>query len=280
MKKLSIVLAIIMALSCMSFTCFAADESSSSTEKAETTTAAPATMVVTAVITKIDNTNTETRTKEEYMDFTFKVPAGATMSASDIVAMIKARLDEDGKGNALFPESEYVISDVVMAKDDAIGPDGTDDNYAFKSQKAESGKQYHFWVFVAEIDDTKNLTLTVAEQLAIQDWGGVAKSNTTLINQIINGFKSAIESLAKADWSVPAADKKEDSAADNAANDSAADDAAANGAADDSADDAAVAETDTVTETPDTGVSAVAGAAVVVLALSATTAVVLRKKED
>lgn len=276
MKKLSIVLALIMALSCFGVTAFAQEETSSteattveevssteattaeevsSTEATtapvvdETTTAAPtttaaatttvadpATVIVNIVLEKVDGTT-------ETLSYTYSMKAGTVLTAADVLAAAKGRLDAEG--NAILDTEEYVVSDVVIAED-AYG------KYAFNKTTVDAGETYEYTVCATEIDDVKNLAVTVGEQLAKLDWGGIAKANVALWNQIINGTKAAIESLANAEW--PECTEK--------------------------AEVTTVEATAEAEETPETGVSAVAGAAVVVLALSATTAVVLRKKED
>lgn len=272
MKKLSIILALIMALSCFSVTAFAQEEASSTepasveessvaeessapavedesstaptvnddttttTAAATTTVAAPATVIVNIVLEKLDGS-------EEKFSYTYSMKAGTVLKAEDVLAAAKSRLDENGK--AILDTEEYVISEAVIAED-AYG------KYVFNKTTVDAGETYEYTVCAVEIDDVKNLAVTIGEQLAKLDWGGIAKANVALWNQIINGTKAAVDSLVNAEW--PTAEDKAEAT---------------------EATTVAAAE-----ETPDTGVSAVAGAAVVVLALSATTAVVLRKKED
>ena len=292
MKKLSIVLALIMALSCFSVTAFAEEEVSSTeaatveetteattveetteaatveetteeataapevtettvapevtdttaatTAAATTTVADPATVIINIVLKKVD-------LSEETLTYTYSMKAGTTLTAADVLAAAKGRLDAEG--NAILDTEEYVVSDVVMAED-AYG------KYAFNKTTVDAGETYEYTVCATEIDDVKNLAVTFGEQLAKLDWGGIAEANVALWNQIISGTKAAIESLVNAEWpecSTAAADEATSVVAD---------------------------VTDAGEDLPKTGVSAVAGAAVVVLALSATTAVVLRKKED
>lgn len=239
MKKLSIVLALIMALSCFSLTAFAEE---ASTEAAATTEAAQAAKVVINVeLIAVDGTVVDT------IVLNYEAAPGTTLKAADIIAAVKSRL-----GDEQVDLDEYVINETVIAYDD-VDLDGVEDNeYAFTSTKVVSGESYTFKVIAHEIDDVANLANTIGEQLAKIDWAGITKANVALINQLINGAKAAVDSLVNAEW--PEADKK-----------------------DEAKEEATTVET---VETPDTGVSAVAGAAVVVLALSATTAVVLRKKED
>lgn len=243
MKKLSIVLALIMALSCFSLTAFAADEST--TEAVATTEAAKAAKVTINVVL-VDLEGNEA----DPIVLNYDATPGATLKAEDILAAVKSRLDDEG--NALIDLDEYVLNETVIAYDNAMADEDEKDPYAFTSTKVVSGASYEFKVVAHEIDDVANLSNTIGEQLAKIDWKGIVGANVTLINQLINGGKAAIDSLVNAEW--PEADKK-----------------------DEAKDETTTAET---VETPDTGVSAVAGAAVVVLALSATTAVVLRKKED
>ncbi|MBQ3603980.1 MAG: hypothetical protein IJA02_09080 [Clostridia bacterium] len=279
MKKLSIILALIMALSCFSVTAFAQEEASSTepasveessvaeessapaveessapavedesstaptvnddttttTAAATTTVATPATVIVNIVLEKLDGS-------EEKFSYTYSMKAGTVLTAADVLAAAKSRLDESGK--AILDTEEYVISEAVIAED-AYG------KYVFNKTTVDAGETYEYTVCAVEIDDVKNLAVTIGEQLAKLDWGGIAKANVALWNQIINGTKAAVDSLVNAEW--PTAEDKAE---------------------------ATEATTAAAEETPDTGVSAVAGAAVVVLALSATTAVVLRKKED
>lgn len=242
MKKLSIVLALIMALSCFSLTAFAADETT--TAAAETTTAAkePAKVKINVVLVDLENNEAEP------IVLNYDAVPGAKLTATDILEAVKTRRDE--QGNALIDTEKYVIAEEVIAYDNAMADESDKDPYAFKETKVVGGASYEFKVVAYEIDQVKALSNTIGEQLAKIDWKGIAGANVTLINQLINASKAAIDSLVNAEW--PDADKKEEAT-----------------------------EATTVTEeTPDTGVSAVAGAAVVVLALSATTAVVLRKKED
>ena len=277
MKKLSIILALIMALSCFGVTAFAQEgetttaaetttvaettTAAETTTVAETTTAAettvpvvetttatattaaatttvatPATVIVNIVLEKLDGS-------EEKFSYTYSMKAGTVLTAADVLAAAKSRLDENGK--AILDTEEYVISEAVIAED-AYG------KYVFNKTTVDAGETYEYTVCAVEIDDVKNLAVTIGEQLAKLDWGGIAKANVALLNQIINGTKAAVDSLVNAEW--PTAEDKAEAT---------------------EATTVAAAE-----ETPDTGVSAVAGAAVVVLALSATTAVVLRKKED
>lgn len=252
MKKLSIVLALIMALSCFSLTAFAADETTTAaaettTAAAETTTAAQAAKVkINVVLIDLDGASNEA----DPIVLNYDATPGATLKAADILNAVKSRRDD--QGNALIDTEKYVIAEEVIAYDNAMADGKDKDPYAFKETKVVSGASYEFKVVAYEIDQVKALSNTIGEQLAKIDWKGIAGANVTLINQLINASKAAIDSLVNAEW--PDADKK-----------------------DEAKDETTTAAT---VETPDTGVSAVAGAAVVVLALSATTAVVLRKKED
>lgn len=257
MKKLSIVLALIMALSCFSLTAFAADETT--TAAAETTTAAQPGKVVIGVnlfdlegnLLKYDekgnlvpNTN---EVKPNTITLNFDAVPGAKLTAADILEAVKARL-----GKEEVDLTKYALNETVVAYDDVDADGKVDNPYNFKETKVVGGQEYYFVVAATEIDYEAVLGNTIGEQLAKIDWKGIAGANVTLINQLINASKAAIDSLVNAEW--PDADKK-----------------------DEAKDETTTAAT---VETPDTGVSAVAGAAVVVLALSATTAVVLRKKED
>lgn len=240
MKKLSIVLALIMALSCFSLTAFADDEST--TEAAATTEAAQAAKVkINVVLVDLENNEAEP------IVLNYDATPGATLKAADILNAVKSRL-----GDEEVDTENYAIAEEVIAYDDVDADGVADDPYKFTDVKVVSGASYEFKVVAYEIDHIANLSNTIGEQLAKIDWKGIAGANVTLINQLINASKAAIDSLVNAEW--PDADKK-----------------------DEAKDETTTAAT---VETPDTGVSAVAGAAVVVLALSATTAVVLRKKED
>lgn len=242
MKKLSIVLALIMALSCFGITAFAEEASTEAAATTEATTVAePAKVVINVNLFAVDGTLTDT------IVLNYEMAAKSTLTSADIIAAVKSRL-----GDEEVDETEYVISETVVAYDD-VDLDGESDNgYEFKSTVVVAGGEYEFDVYAYEIDDVKNLAVTIGEQLAKIDWAGITKYNVTLINQIINGAKAAVDSLVNAEW--PECTTK--------------------------AEETEEATTVETVETPDTGVSAVAGAAVVVLALSATTAVVLRKKED
>lgn len=296
MKKLSIVLALIMALSCFSITAFAVDgDADKATTVAETTTEkeapteTPATETTTAATTAAPTTTAAT-TAAPTTTAAVKVPvkvtviwasvdgkevlasqvlnyellSGAKLTDEMILDAVKKRLDAEGK--PLVDTEEYVLSETVVAYDD-IDLDGeNDDKYEFKSTTLKADGVYEFEVYATQIDDLAVFANTLGTQLAKLDWAGISKANVTLWNQIINGTKAAVESLVKAEW--PEAGDKNDKNDKNDKEDAKADaDAAADG-------------TEAPAETPDTGVSAVAGAAVAVLALSATTAVVLRKKED
>ncbi len=233
MKKLSIVLALIMALSCFGITAFAEE---ASTEAA----AVPAKVVINVNLFAVDGSLTETKV------LNYEMAPKSTLTAADILAAVKSRL-----GDEKVDLDEYVLSETVVAYDDVDLNGESNNPYEFKSTVVLAGGEYEFDVTANEIDDVKNLATTIGEQLAKIDWAGITKYNVALINQIINGTKAAIDSLVNAEWPEKTTKAEEE-------------------------------ETTTVeaVETPDTGVSAVAGAAVVVLALSATTAVVLRKKED
>ena len=237
MKKLSIGL-----------TAFAEDASSTeATTVEETTEAAPANIEIEVLFVNVDGS-------EESVDLSYVAAADSTVTADDILAAVKSRLNDDYSD--LVDAEEYVLSETVVAYDNAIADNGDDaDEYVFTSAKVESGETYYFTVVAYEIDDVKNLAVTIGEQLAKIDWAGITKYNVALINEIIDGIKAAVDSLVNADWP-ECTEKPEETTTE-------------------------VEETTVpAEETPDTGVSAVAGAAVVVLALSATTAVVLRKKED
>ncbi len=269
MKKLSIVLALIMALSCFCFTAFAqttvpetttepaeiektTDASTTTTEPETTdpeTTTAESVIVNVEIIWK-NLIGEEVRTYGISLEG-FKV--GSTIKADTILKTVKARVDATGA--KIIDTEEYVVSPVVVLKD----IDGVDGSEVESVTLNKNRASYDFVVYVFEINDVENLAQVAATELAGHvDWKGIASANTGLINQIINGAKAAADSLAKADYPEIGEKKTEDAAK--------------------KADGEVKGEK--VVRTPDTGASAVAGVAVVVLALSATTAVVLRKKED
>ncbi|MBR4050521.1 MAG: hypothetical protein IKK09_08485 [Clostridia bacterium] len=243
MKKLSIVLALIMALSCFSLTAFAATDDAGTAES--TTEAAQAAKVVINV--KLIALGGTEDAPVETIVLNYDAVPGAKLTAADILNAVKSRLGEEK-----VDTENFAIAEEVVAYDDVNLDNAKDNPYKFTETKVVAGMSYTFDVFAYEIDHVANLANTIGEQLAKIDWAGITKANVALINQIITASKAAIDSLVNAEW--PEADKK-----------------------DEAKDETTTAET---VETPDTGVSAVAGAAVVVLALSATTAVVLRKKED
>ncbi len=234
MKKLSIFLALVMALSCFGITAFAADESS---------TAAPADVIVTVKWQNLEGSKLEPKAD---VVLKYQAAPGGTLTADDVIKAVKVRLDDDG--NKLVDAEEYVISETVHGYD-------ANGKYEFKSVKVEEGAEYKFDVYAVEINDVEVFASVLADEAASIPWGDIASANVTLINQIINGFKAAINSLTS---NLPEKEvKTEEEVAEPT-----------------------TAEAEEVETTPDTGASAVAGAAVVVLALSAATAVVLRKKED
>ncbi len=278
MKKLSIVLALIMALSCFCFTAFAAggeDETTTAPAEIETTTAPETT-------TGSETTTKETTTKETTTAAPVKVnvtvvakdvagndvavgrfpygielngyKAGSTIKAETIINLVKAKVD--ASGNKIIDTEEYVVSNVVVLKD----KDGNDGTEVSSVTLANDRPSYEFIVYIFEINDVENLAQVAATELGGKvDWKGIASANTGLINQVIKGAQAAADSLAKADYPDLGEKKTEDAAANKSAGS---------------------VKGDKVVMTPKTGASAAAGVAVVVLALSATTAVVLRKKED
>ena len=233
MKKLSIFLALVMALSCFGITAFAADE---------TTTAAPADVIVTVKWQNLEGSKLEPKAD---VVLKYQAAPGGTLTADDIIKAVKTRLDDDG--NKLVDAEEYVISETVHGYD-------ANGKYEFKSVKVEAGKEYRFDVYAVEINDVEVFASVLAEEAASLPWGDIAAANVTLINQIIKGFKAAINNI---NANLPEKEDKSEVLSEPT-----------------------TAEAEEVETTPDTGASAVAGAAVVVLALSAATAVVLRKKED
>lgn len=239
MKKLSIILALIMALSCFSVTAFAAETSTE--ESSAATTAAPADVFVTVIWKNLEGSKLEAK---DDVVLRYQVAPGGTLTADDIIKAVKIRVDE--AGNKLIDSEEYVISETVHGYD-------ANGKYEFKSVKVESGATYKFDVYAVEINDIEVFASVLSEEAAGIPWGDITAANITLFEQIMNGFMAAIKSI---EGDVADLEDKTEAAVDE--NTTA----------------------ESVETTPDTGASAVAGAAVVVLALSAATAVVLRKKED
>ena len=255
MKKLSIVLALIMALSCFSLTAFAADETTTAAKKEVKVVIGVNLFDLEGNLLKYDAAgdlvpNTD-EVKTNTIVLNYVAADGAKLTAADILNAVKSRL-----GDEEVDLTKYALNETVLAYDDVDLDGAVDDPYKFTETKLDADYkygEYHFATYATEIDYEAVLANTIGEQLAKIDWAGITKANVTLINQLITASKAAIDSLVNAEW--PDAAKK---------------------------DETTTAETTTAAteETPDTGVSAVAGAAVVVLALSATTAAVLRKKED
>ena len=176
---------------------------------------------------------------------------GGSISADEILDTVKARVYSDG--SKIIDTEEYVVSDVVVLKD-VVGTDGSE----FSGSITLTRTEYNFVVYVFEINDVENLAQVAATELAGNvDWKGIASANVGLINQVIKGAQAAADSLANADYPEIGEDKTAEATTK-----------------------AGSVKGASVAKTPNTGASAVAGVAVVVLALSATTAVVLCKKED
>lgn len=276
MKKLSIVLALIMALSCFCFTAFAEGEGETTTAPAEIeTTTAPETTTGSETTTK-ETTTKETTTAapvnvkvtvvaKDFEGFPVEVDrfpydidlngykAGSTIKADTILNLVKAKVD--GNGNKIIDPEKYVVSNVVVLQD----KDSKDGTEVSSVTLANDRECYEFIVYIFQINHVENLAQVAATEIGGKvDWKGIASANTGLINQVINGAKAAADSLAKADYPEIGEKKTEDAANKSAGS----------------------VKGDKVVMTPKTGASAAAGVAVVVLALSATTAVVLRKKED
>lgn len=184
----------------------------------------------------------------------FDIPGytvGSTITADKILAAAKARVLYKETGDKVIDTEKFVVSPVVVLED---GLEGSE----IESAKFTGAGTYNFYVYIFEIDPVENLAQVAATEVGGHvDWKGIASANVNLINQVIKGAQAAADTLAKADY--PEIGEKNTENAKKA-------DGAVKG--------------DKVVRTPDTGASAVAGVAVVVLALSATTAVVLRKKED
>lgn len=219
----------------------------------ETTTAAPVKVTVHVIATDMNGNPIENGI------YPYDLPlegykAGDTIKSEAIIKTVKARVLDKEVGNNVIDTEKFVVSPVVVLKDYK-----SDEGIEVESVTFGNGRTYDFYVYIFEINPVENLAQVAATELAGKvDWKGVASANTALINQIINGAKAAADSLADADYP-EIGEKKTEEAAKKA-------DGAVKG--------------EKVVRTPDTGASAVAGVAVVVLALSATTAVVLRKKED
>lgn len=259
MKKLSIVLALIMALSCFSFAAFAADEESSAAKTVDIA------IKVVYLAAHPDGSYHDSSVKDNWVDsriVTYRVKAGSTLTAKDILAIVsQAAVNEDGKPVMVLDGTEFVlnekvflgkvttkeengkttITDVTVQNPTSMGSEVLDDPKTI----------YGYVCYAAEIDDVDNFAQVAASELGGYNWAGVAKANVTLINELIKGFRAAVDSVIKDTDSLGKTEKA-----------------------------AAVNGTTAARTSPKTGASAVAGVAVVVLALSATTAVVLRKKED
>ncbi|MBQ7102032.1 MAG: hypothetical protein IJN81_10370, partial [Clostridia bacterium] len=156
MKKLSIVLALIMALSCFSLTAFAADE----TAAAETTTAAQAAKVkINVVLVDLENNEADP------IVLNYDAVPGAKLTATDILNAVKSRL-----GDEEVDTENYAIAEEVIAYDDVDADGAADDPYKFTETKVVSGASYEFKVVAYEIDHVANLSNTIGEQLAKIDW--------------------------------------------------------------------------------------------------------------
>ena len=257
MKKLSIVLALIMALSCFSFAAFAADEESSA--------AAPemVDIAIKVIYTAAhpDGSYHDSSTKDSWVDsriITYRVKAGSTLTAKNILDIVsQAAVNEDGKPVMVLDGTEYVLNEKVFLGD-VILTDGVVSDVVLQNPTSmgsqvldDTDTSYGYICYAAEIDDVDNFAQVAASELGGYNWAGVANANVTLINELIKGFRAAVDSVIKDTDSLGKTEKA-----------------------------SAVNGTTAARTSPKTGASAVAGAAVVVLALSATTAVVLRKKED
>ena len=218
----------------------------------ETTTAAPIDVKVTVVAKDFEGFPVDVDRFPYDIDLNgYKV--GSTIKAETILNLVKAKVD--GNGNKIIDPEKYVVSNVVVLQD----KDSEDGTEVSSVTLANDRECYEFIVYIFQINHVENLAQVAATELAGKvDWKGIASANTGLINQVINGAKAAADSLAKADYPEIGEKKTEDAANKSAGS----------------------VKGDKVVMTPKTGASAAAGVAVVVLALSATTAVVLRKKED
>lgn len=229
------------------------EKPSETTTAKETTTAAPVEVTVYVIATDMNGNPIENAIYPYDLPLEgYKV--GDTIKSEAIIKTVKARVLDKEVGNNVIDTEKFVVSPVVVLKDYK-----SDEGIEVESVTFGNGRSYEFYVYIFEINPVENLAQVAATEVAGHvDWKGIASANTALINQVINGAKAAADSLAKADYP-EIGEKKTEEAAKKA-------EGAVKG--------------EKVVRTPDTGASAVAGVAVVVLALSATTAVVLRKKED
>ena len=335
MKKLSILLALILALSCFSFAASAIEANDSVAENAaiapaaETTTAATETTTAATVTTAAPTTTAkETTTAAPQIPVLIKViystahsdgsyhdskaetpsnswdrdshsnwvdyklvyyfyPQGTTVTGKDIHDLVlstaqnnafnvvnntanKDVINGGSKPTMVIDGKEFTLNDYVFQgapldfNNDGILDDVQVDPVKHPEWSNSLGSQtitdlggYGFICYAAENDDVAEFAQVAASQLGGYQWNGVAKANVALVNEIIKGFNASADVVAK---ELPAAVASNKAAAENGGK--------------------AVNGTTATSTSPKTGTSAVAGVAIVVLALATTTTVVLRKKED
>lgn len=268
MKKLSIILALIMALSCFSFAAFAAGDEESSAAAAATTTKKEMIDFYISVVYlaahpdgSYHDHSGNIRGIVDEVTIRYRAEKGTKITPEFITNIVKQAATVKVKDDVEQPvlvldETEYVLNPKVFLGDyngsevilQANGPSSLGSQPLGED---EGDNNYAYVCYAMEIDDVDNFAQVAASELGGYNWDGVAKANVTLINELIKGFRAAVDSVIKDTDSLGKTEKA-----------------------------AAVNGTTAARTSPKTGASAVAGVAVVVLALSATTAVVLRKKED
>ena len=262
MKKLAIVLALVMALSCLGIAAFAEgtatinitvqyhynDRYNADNGLSDQIDQAVKDLNQQGKPDDLDEPYSNAPDKASFNEASqiqFIGKEGTVVKAADIIAAVK----DD------YRYKEAVKANVVTI-DDVVTMTAPESIYNFKNVELKADETYNFTVTVT-VDSIGNLAETIGSSVGKINWGSIADANISVLNSIIGAVKGATASLAKADWPDTKAAKA------------------------DAKDAAPAADTNAnVTETPNTGVGAVAGAAVIVLALSATTAVVLHKKED
>lgn len=251
MKKLSIILALIMALSCFSFVALAEPDTTEAAEVQQYD------VFIKVIYTAAhpDGSYHDSSAKDSWVDsriISYRAPKGTKLTAKDILNVVSnAAVNEYGKPVMVLDGKEFVLNDNVFLGDYVDGDVVLQNPTAMGSQVIGEtvDDSYAYICYAAEIDDVDNFAQVAASELGGYKWDGVAKANVTLINELIKGFRAAVDSVIKDTANLDKSEK-------------------------------AVNGTTAASKSPATGASAVAGVAVVVLALSATTAVVLRKKED
>ena len=200
MKKLSIVLALIMALSCFSFVAFA---------EPDTTEAAGATMVDIAIkviytAAHPDGSYHDSSLKDSWVDsriVTYIAPAGSSVAPKDILAIVSnSAVNENGKPVLVLDGKEFVLNEKVFYGD-VVVKDGKVTDVTLQNPTAMMGAikldadydedGYGFICYAAEIDDVDNFAQVAASELGGYDWKGVANANVTLIKELIKGFRAA-----------------------------------------------------------------------------------------